>query len=97
MLIHKIQRAAMRGNDIVTHCQPKASATFLGTEKRLKNIISTVLRDARACILENDFNPVFKLAGANQQFTTGGHGIEGIQDQIKKYLLDLAADCIYLR
>src|SRR5687767_14772590 len=81
----------MRGNDIVTHCQPKTSATFLGAEEWLEDIVPSALRNAGTGILENDFNPVLVLAGTDDQLSTSRHGIQRVQNQVEKDLLDLTA------
>src|SRR5579864_29274 len=96
-------RAAFHGdfarmflNDAVGDREPQAGAAglavarrILGGEEGVVNAVNVLLGDALAGVADGHIHPG-PVAGAHTQGAAVGHGVLGIQKQVKKHLLQLA-------
>ena len=90
-------------NDAFHNPKPQAGAFFsLGGDKRLENRPYHLRGNAGTGIGDQNPHPSMEIilprnmAGANHQFASIGHGILGVDDQVREHLADLVGsdDCV---
>ena len=65
MSIHKIERAPMGSDDIVTHGQTETCTPFLCAEERLKDIVPMTLGNSGTGIMKSDLHTAVQGVCAN--------------------------------
>src|SRR5215472_13031106 len=78
-------------NDSVAHAQAETGATAsrLGREKRIKNLMDVLARDSVTGIGHVDFHGAVVRSSFHLEHASLRHGIPGVQEKIQKYLLQL--------
>src|SRR5512140_1480601 len=85
MVRDQLERAPVRGDDVVADGQAEARPAFLGAEERLEDAGLLLARDPPARVLEQHLHPCAARTCRDAQAAAGGHGIVGVQDQVAEY------------